>query len=175
METGEIMQTFDGHGDGILAIDFNPEETQMVTGAFDNRMIVWDINTGEIVRQFEGHSDRVSAVAINPFNSRQVASASNDRTMKLWDLETGFEIFTYEGHTERVIDVHFSVDGESILTASTDNSLILWRQPQQLDELLSWMRENRHVRELTCLEREQYLATENACDTETTTDDSPNL
>ncbi len=157
LEAGEILQTFEGHADGILAIDFNAESTQMATGAFDNRLIVWDLASGELVRQFEGHSDRVADVAFNPTNSQQVASASNDRTMKLWNMETGFEIFTYEGHTGRVIDVQFAADGATLLTASTDGSLIRWRQPQELSNLLDWMDNSRYIRELSCLEREQYL------------------
>ena len=52
----------------------------------------------------------------------------------------------------------FSPDGHTALSGSGDRSLLLWRMShsQDLDELIAWTHANRYVRELTCVEREQY-------------------
>ena len=51
-----------------------------------------------------GHRDPVLDVAWNPFNDNQLASASEDSTIKLWDIPDG-------GLTENMKDCVLSLEG----------------------------------------------------------------
>jgi WD40 repeat protein len=63
----------------------------------------------------EGHSDYVSAVAFL-LNGQLVASASDDKTLRLWEAEIGTCRSTLEGHSDYVSAMSFSPDRKILHT-----------------------------------------------------------
>lgn len=105
-----------------------------------------------------------SAVLIVDIASDGLRSVSRERFIGqiiIWDLQTG-EI------QERIIPdgsdspttVAFSPDAKTIWlipSPASMNSIIQWRVADlSLDELLTWIAENRYMRDFTCEERAQY-------------------
>ncbi|UKZ52676.1 hypothetical protein TrVGV298_006457 [Trichoderma virens] len=79
----------------------------------------------DCIRTLTEHTGYVYSVAISR-DSRLIASASKDRTIKLWDLATGYCQQTLEGHTDVVWSVSFSHDSALIASASADNTIKIW-------------------------------------------------
>ncbi len=80
---------------------------------------------GNARHTMQGHRMPVTKVAFHPVFS-QVASASEDTTVKLWDWETGDFERTLKGHTKAVQDVAFDSKGNFIASCSSDLSIKIW-------------------------------------------------
>lgn len=71
------------------------------------------------------HSDEVTFVAIDK-NSKWIASASIDKSIKLWSMGNFEELKTLQGHTSGVSTLDFSPDGKLLASGSRDRTVKLW-------------------------------------------------
>ncbi|KAF4222482.1 hypothetical protein CNMCM6457_001372 [Aspergillus fumigatiaffinis] len=82
-------------------------------------------NWSACLQTLEGHSMSVSSVVFS-HNSKLVASASDDRTVKIWDATSGYCLQTLEGHSMAVSSVMFSHDSKLVASASDDRTVKIW-------------------------------------------------
>lgn len=59
-------------------------------------------------------------------NGRLLASASDDRVVRVWNAENGSLVWALAGHTKKVGPVAFTPDGKLLVSASDDDTLRVW-------------------------------------------------
>jgi WD40 repeat protein len=82
-------------------------------------------NWNACLQTLEGHSSSVNSVAFS-HDSTRLASASDDRTVKIWDAGSGACLQTLEGHSSYVNSVAFSHDLTRLASASGDHTVKIW-------------------------------------------------
>ncbi|HSS96774.1 MAG TPA: PA14 domain-containing protein, partial [Terriglobales bacterium] len=75
------------HTTGVISVAWNFNDSQLVSGGYDNAVRLWNASNGQPIATLQGHTDRVVQVAFSP-NGAQIASASWDGTVRVWDSST---------------------------------------------------------------------------------------
>jgi WD40 repeat protein len=71
------------------------------------------------------HEDTVNSVTFSP-DGRLLATASEDKTVKLWEAGTWRNLRTLAGHTRPVENAQFSPDGRWLASGSVDKTVRIW-------------------------------------------------
>ncbi len=69
--------------DWVNCLTFTPDGKRLVTGG--TAVKLWDAVSGACLKTLEGHSDEIYGVDVSP-DGKFIASASNDKTIKLWAI-----------------------------------------------------------------------------------------
>ena len=77
-----------------------------------------------------GHKARVTRVVFHPFYT-QVATSSEDASIKIWDYETGECEQTLREHTGMVNYVNFHPTGENLVSCAKDMTIKLWKRNKE--------------------------------------------
>lgn len=103
------------------AIVFAPEQS-VVRRTFQAQFPIWialppkvELDWDACIQTLEGHANPVNSVAFS-HDSKTLASASYDSTIKLWDVATGACTATLKGHTDSVTSLAFDTTGSSLYT-----------------------------------------------------------
>jgi RNA polymerase sigma factor (sigma-70 family) len=123
--------------DGPCRFAFVPDGKSVVAArVFDRVVVVWDAATGQELRRFGkarpappgaglwGHAE-APGVAVSP-DGRTLAAAGAGHTPLLIDLATGKDVFAPTGHQSAVRSIHYSADGQTIITRGDDGTVRRW-------------------------------------------------
>lgn len=105
----------------------------IVSGAYDGKLIWWDVAAGSIDRKLDAHAKWIRGVT-STRDGKLVASFADDMLCKVWNAATGELVHTLAGH-ELMTPHHypsmlyvaaFSADGTRLATADKVGHVVVW-------------------------------------------------
>jgi WD40 repeat protein/serine/threonine protein kinase len=107
-----------------VAVSFSPDgQCLAVTGG--SQVALLDVATWRQRGILQGHTNSIMSMAFHP-DSRHLATASYDCTVRVWDAATGRKVNSFRGHTGAVFAVVFSGDGRRVISAGADRTVKFW-------------------------------------------------
>nr|BFE57367.1 hypothetical protein GCM10020063_018930 [Dactylosporangium thailandense] len=124
LKTGEYQRTYTGPIGRINSCDVSVDMRLCAVGD-DGTMVVWNARTGVIMRALEAHSVAAYACRFSP-DGLQVATASQDHTVRIWDVSNVGAGEHSLGHVGGIRDCASGPDGAWLVTAGSDRTLRMW-------------------------------------------------
>ncbi|EFW98425.1 WD repeat protein [Grosmannia clavigera kw1407] len=108
------------------------QATWVASGGLDRRIRLWDLQGGGNTNQIleidvsgEERAEKGSVYALRATHSL-LASGGPESTVRLWDPRTGKNITKFVGHTDNVRAILINGAGDTVLTASSDQTVKVW-------------------------------------------------
>ncbi len=106
---------------------------KVISGAYDGRLIWWDLEGNREIRTINAHTRWIRHIAVSPDQSK-IASVADDMVCRIWDAQTGEEIRAIRGHAEKtpthfdsmLYTCRFSGDGRFLATADRVGKVFVW-------------------------------------------------
>ncbi len=123
-----------GHSGQVNSVSYSPKGRFLASGSDDHTVKIWEVERSyvfwttprdRLLRTLYGHTDAINSVSYAP-NGKQVASGSDDKTIKIWEVESGRLLKTLHGHTDDVNSVKFSPDSKTLASGSSDKTVKIW-------------------------------------------------
>jgi len=112
-----------GHTGEIVALDFSPDGTHLISGSNDGTARIWDLETGR-GRTLAADSESVRWVSYSADNER-VATAGADGTIRLWPVAGGDPVLLV-GHEGPLNTAEFNRRGDRIVSTGLDGTVRVW-------------------------------------------------
>ncbi len=124
--SGKKVRTLNGHSRGVVSLCLMSDQNTLVSTSIDQSLRVWDLETGKMARSMSIHTMRVHDVAVRPgvTGLPMVASASDDRTVRLWQPTIG-RMIRFVNLPSKPLDVEWLIDGSMIVVACADGHVRL--------------------------------------------------
>eukprot|EP00331_Platyophrya_macrostoma_P020269 CAMPEP_0176467650 /NCGR_PEP_ID=MMETSP0127-20121128/38579_1 /TAXON_ID=938130 /ORGANISM="Platyophrya macrostoma, Strain WH" /LENGTH=477 /DNA_ID=CAMNT_0017860979 /DNA_START=597 /DNA_END=2027 /DNA_ORIENTATION=+ len=147
------LGTFEGHTGSVGSVFFAPNKLggsvffapnkghRVVSASVDKSIKIWDVQKiinsairnesfehrviSQALRTTIPHDKDINCVRFSP-NDKLVASASQDRLIKIFDSETLKPVMILRGHKRGVWDISFSKYEKLLASASGDRTLKIW-------------------------------------------------
>jgi predicted NACHT family NTPase len=168
--TGEVEHDWQGNDNFVLSLAFSlPNGRFLAASGSDKKIRLWDLHDiGEhqepkLKRVWEGHEGFVWPIALSSnlnLNSHdedfEIASASEDGTIKIWNLETTNPKQTLNEDNGRVASITFRPGTRSLFSGHSDGTVRSWDLINRSSKVL--YKHSGMVRWLAFSQNQPYLA-----------------
>jgi WD40 repeat protein len=136
LATGELIRTLAGHSYFVTSVAISPDGRTLASSSFDSTIKIWNLATGEQI-QYLNNYEVFYSIAFSPDGKTLAGGTHNGgwdynrdgkgNIIKIWNLATGEKIRTLSGHPSAVRSVAISVDGRTLVSGGSDNTINIWR------------------------------------------------
>ncbi|XP_058857336.1 notchless protein homolog 1 [Acipenser ruthenus] len=99
---------------------------RLVSGSDDFTLFLWTpAEEKKPLCRMTGHHALINEVLFSP-DTRLIASASFDKSIKIWEGKTGKYLTSLRGHVSAVYQISWSADSRLLVSGSSDSTLKVW-------------------------------------------------
>ncbi|KAI0226521.1 Transcription factor spt8 [Massospora cicadina] len=89
-DEGACHHAFKGHTANVSVIKTFDRETKAITGAWDKKIVFWDLHTGANLQELTSHANQICSIHLQPEAAEgMLLTSSVDGRSLLWDLRAG--------------------------------------------------------------------------------------
>ncbi|EFC38435.1 predicted protein [Naegleria gruberi] len=131
---GSIMDVLNAHVELIYSIDWNNDDSELITASSDGTVKVWNVEYDKkkssarkpkLLATFQ-HPSFVYCAKFHPTCKKLIITGSYDKRIRVFNRETNKIVKELEGHTSRISSVSFDVAGTRMYSASGDGVIKIW-------------------------------------------------
>jgi WD40 repeat protein len=129
MQSGKLLYTLQDYTGRPTTVTYAPDSKTAVSGDYNGRAFLWDIQSGSLLHTFRAHTSAVSDIAYSP--DGRTLLTSGDGKVILWELYSGVQLHTWQAHgevkaTDGIRSIAYSPDGNTVLAGYLNNTTFLW-------------------------------------------------
>jgi WD domain, G-beta repeat len=118
-----MLLSVGGYYSFLRANPFIPDR-QEAGKSLANKTLI-DKNKFAFSKTLTGHTEGIWAIALSS-NGQTLASAGEDKTIKIWNLDTGKVVFNLVGHRGAVRTIALTNDSKTLVSGSGDGTIKIW-------------------------------------------------
>jgi WD40 repeat protein len=137
-QTGELRDVLAGHAGWVQGVAFSSDGQRLATSSWDRTAKVWEASSGRELFTLARHGGWLRGLdwnpaclpALDPADAprcgQQLATASEDGTVRLWNTGPSREALSFVASSQPVLRLAWSPDGQRLATAGRDGQARVW-------------------------------------------------
>lgn len=128
-EITELPASIGRHADYVKCLATPDHYSDWVaSGGLDHKIYLWDLNGGGEKLKIDACGDDVNKGSVYALGTggSVLASGGPECVVRVWDPKSGKLITKFVGHTDNIRDILINQNGDTIMTASSDQTIKLW-------------------------------------------------
>lgn len=90
-DAGTLVHSLKQHSAAASVLELLPDERRVLSGGWDKRILLWDLDTGKVVRDFGEHSSAITSVKLQPVGDEAspnvfLVTSFDGQTLAVWDV-----------------------------------------------------------------------------------------
>lgn len=129
-DSKEVPHSIGKHADYVKTLASPGGQFNWVaSGGLDHKIYLWDLNGGGEILNIDAYGEERTAkgsVYGLGATSSVIASGGPESVVRVWDPKSGKLITKFVGHTDNIRDILINQNGDTIMTASSDQTVKIW-------------------------------------------------